>query len=160
MEIIWKQLNEVEPYWNNPRKNEQAVAVVAGLYVALTMINPIGYGVFQFRISEIICLLPFWWPKYRFACVLGVIIANLFSPLGVIDVLTGSFIALVAYWGIARISNKIIDITLYSLLCGVLVGAELFAVFGSPFWLNFLSVSASQLVVCILGLFILRKLKL
>ena len=132
-------------------------AVVAGLYVALTMVNPIGYGVFQFRISEIICLLPFWWPEYRFACV---IIANLFSPLGVIDVLTGSFIALVAYWVIARISNKIIDITLYSLLCGSLVGAELYAVFGSPFWLNFLSVSASQLVVCILGLFILRKLKL
>lgn len=26
-------------------------AVVAGLYVALTMVNPIGYGVFQFRIS-------------------------------------------------------------------------------------------------------------
>lgn len=135
-------------------------AVVAGLYVALTMINPIGYGVFQFRISEIICLLPFWWPEYRFACILGVIIANLFSPLGVIDVLTGSFIALVAYWGIARISNKIVDITLYSFLCGALVGAELYAVFGSSFWLNFLSVSASQLVVCILGLFILRKLKL
>ena len=48
-------------------------AVVAGLYVSLTMVNPIGYGVFQFRISEIICLLPFWWPEYRFACILGVI---------------------------------------------------------------------------------------
>lgn len=135
-------------------------AAVAGLYVALTMINPIGYGVFQFRISEIICLLPFWWPEYRFACLLGAFIANLFSPLGLIDVLTGCSVLVIAYWGIARISNKIIDITLYSLLCGALVGAELYAVFGSPFWLNFLSVTASQLVVCLIGLFIIRRLKL
>lgn len=160
MEIIWKQLNEVEPYWNNPRKNEQAVAVVAGLYVALTMINPIGYGVFQFRISEIICLLPFWWPEYRFACLLGAFIANLFSPLGLIDVLTGCLVLVIAYWGIARISNKIVVIVLYSLLCGVLIGAELFAVFGSPFWINFFSVSASQFVVCLIGLYIICRLKL
>lgn len=41
MEIIWKQLNEVEPYWNNPRKNEQAVAAVAASIKEFGFQNPI-----------------------------------------------------------------------------------------------------------------------
>lgn len=41
MEIVWKLLNEVKPYWNNPRRNEQAVAAVAASIKEFGFQNPI-----------------------------------------------------------------------------------------------------------------------
>ena len=41
MEIVWKQVDEVNPYWNNPRKNEQAVAAVAASIREFGFRNPI-----------------------------------------------------------------------------------------------------------------------
>lgn len=41
MEIMWKRLNEVKPYWNNPRRNEQAVAAVSSSIKEFGFQNPI-----------------------------------------------------------------------------------------------------------------------
>ena len=41
MEIVWKQVDEVIPYWNNPRRNEQAVAAVAASIKEFGFQNPI-----------------------------------------------------------------------------------------------------------------------
>lgn len=41
MEIVWKQVDEVIPYWNNPRRNEQAVVAVAASIREFGFQNPI-----------------------------------------------------------------------------------------------------------------------
>lgn len=36
------------------------IGIFASVYVALTALNPIGYGPIQFRVSEFMLILPFW----------------------------------------------------------------------------------------------------
>lgn len=126
--------------------------VVAALYVALTLVNPLSYGVFQFRISGILSVLPFLDRKFTPALLLGVAIANLFSSLGVIDVACGLLIGVIAYYGIILIKNVYIDCILYCITAGIVVGAELYFVAQAPFIMSFFSVAASMLVVMFIGI--------
>ena len=42
-------------------------ALIAALYVVLTMIvAPIAFGPIQFRVSEVLCVLPYFLTSYRF----------------------------------------------------------------------------------------------
>ena len=64
-------------------------AVVAALYVALTTLNPLSWGVVQFRVANMLCALPFKDKRYAPAVLLGIAIANATSPFGPVDVLFG-----------------------------------------------------------------------
>ena len=64
-------------------------AVVAALYVALTTLNPLSWGVIQFRVANMLCALPFKDKRYAPAVLLGIAIANATSPFGPVDVLFG-----------------------------------------------------------------------
>jgi uncharacterized membrane protein len=129
----------------------------AAVYVALTYaLVPLSYGPIQFRISEILMLFPFWNKRFILPAIIGVAIANLFSPLGAIDIVTGVVIAVITYTTIIWIRNKVADVILYSLLCGILVGLEITYVDKTPYIINFLTVTAGQLGVCLLGLFVIR----
>ena len=55
------------------------IAIVAALYVVLTVVPPfnlISYGPYQFRIAEMFNLLGFYNRKYIIAVTLGCVIAN------------------------------------------------------------------------------------
>ncbi|MBS9337903.1 QueT transporter family protein [Fructobacillus parabroussonetiae] len=66
-------------------------AVVAALYAAVTMmIAPIGFGPVQLRLSEGLNHLAAWNKRYILALSLGVLIANLVSPMGWIDWVFGT----------------------------------------------------------------------
>ncbi len=71
-------------------------AVIAAVYAALTMINPLGYGPVQFRFSEILCILPLFFPFSVWGLFVGCIIANLLSAYGTPDVVFGSLATLIA----------------------------------------------------------------
>lgn len=72
-------------------------AVVAAIYAALTMLlAPISYGAVQFRIAEVLCILPFFFPTAVWGLFVGCILANLISAFGVIDVVFGSLATLLA----------------------------------------------------------------
>ena len=71
--------------------------VTAALYAALTIASsPIAYGAIQFRISEVLCILPFFFPFTVPGLFVGCIIANLFSPYGILDLAVGSAATLAA----------------------------------------------------------------
>ena len=73
------------------------IAIVAALYVVLTIVPPfnlISYGPYQFRIAEMFNLLGFYNRKYIIAVTLGCVIANFFS-FNMIDVVVGSLSTLV-----------------------------------------------------------------
>ena len=53
-------------------------AAIAALYVALTMIvAPIAFGPVQFRISEALCVLPYFLPSAVPGVTIGCFLANL-----------------------------------------------------------------------------------
>lgn len=73
---------------NKKRTSSAAVlvraAVVAALYVALTVTPPLSslsFGVLQVRVSEALCVLPFLFPETAAGLILGCLISNFFSPL-------------------------------------------------------------------------------
>lgn len=71
--------------------NLTLTAVVAALYAAITMmVVPIGFGPVQLRLSEGLNHLAAWNKRYILALSLGVLIANLFSPMGWIDWVFGT----------------------------------------------------------------------
>ena len=70
--------------------------VVAALYAALTIsLSFIGFGPFQFRVAEAICILPFFFPFTTWGIFIGCIIANLFSPYQ-LDIVIGPIASLLA----------------------------------------------------------------
>lgn len=60
-------------------------AMIASIYAALTLvISPIAYSEIQFRLSEIMVFLAFYNRKYIPGLIIGCIVANLFSPMGLL----------------------------------------------------------------------------
>jgi uncharacterized membrane protein len=84
-----------------------AIALSAALYVVLTIsFAPFSYKVVQFRISEILTVLPFITSLAIPGLFIGAIIANLFSPYGLIDIVFGSLASLIAAWLTSKMPNR------------------------------------------------------
>lgn len=74
-----------------------AAAVTGAAYAALTMLlAPISYGAIQCRVSEVLCILPFFIPCTAWGLFAGCAIANLLSAAGIFDVVFGSLATLLA----------------------------------------------------------------
>lgn len=70
-------------------------AVIGAAYAALTMVlAPISFGPIQMRVSEVLCVLPFFMPCATWGLFIGCMIANLISAAGVWDVVFGSLATL------------------------------------------------------------------
>ena len=132
-------------------------ALLAALYVALTLVNPIAWGALQFRVSDMLMVIPFFNRKYIYGATMGVIIANSFSPLGVIDIAVGAFSCIIPYTISKYINNKYINACIYSAVVGALVGLELKIVFSLPFIPSAISVFISTLIITFIGVFIFKK---
>lgn len=117
------------------------MALVTSLYIVVTLLlNPISYGAIQLRISEMFTLLVVFDKKYIWSITMGVVISNLYSPLGVIDAFVGggsSFFALALTFMItASIKRLIIKLIVASFIVSLTmftVAAELKWVLGFPF---------------------------
>ena len=72
-------------------------AIIGALYAVLTMVlAPISYGPLQFRVSEVLCILPYFMPYTAWGLFFGCVIANLISAAGILDVVFGSLATLIA----------------------------------------------------------------
>lgn len=132
--------------------------IICAVYILLTMLNPLSYGMLQIRISEGLALLPFYDRKYITPIVLGVAIANFFSPLGLLDVIAGLLVAAIAYSLSKYIKNIIVNAVIYACLCGLIIGAELYYVVNAPFLMTSLSIFASQIIIAIISMVILKPI--
>ena len=80
-------------------------AAVAAIYTALTFwLAPISYGPIQVRLSEAMCILPFFAPYTIWGLFVGCLLANICNPGGVmlLDVIFGSLATLLAAWLTSR----------------------------------------------------------
>ncbi|MGN1001359.1 MAG: QueT transporter family protein [Oscillospiraceae bacterium] len=81
--------------------------LIAAVYAALTMaLAPISYGAIQFRISECLCILPFFFPCTAWGLFAGCLLANLISQFGIADIVFGSLATLLAGLCTAAIGRK------------------------------------------------------
>jgi len=71
--------------------------LIAALYIALTIASyPLAYEAVQFRISEALTILPFFFPFAVPGIVVGVFISNLIGPFGLVDAIVGGSASLIA----------------------------------------------------------------
>lgn len=141
-------------------KDLTVAGVVVALYLALTTVNPLGYGPIQFRISEIILMLPFWDKKYRVASLVAVGVANMFSPMGIIDVAVGLVIGVIAYYPMMSVLKSKWQLAIgYSVICGIIVGAALAWMYSMPYVAAATSVFVSQIIITFIGIAVLNKLQ-
>lgn len=119
----------------NTRKLALA-AIVGAAYAALTIgLQPISYGAVQFRVSEVLCILPYFVPCTAWGLFVGCAIANIFGG-GVLDIVFGSLATLAAALLTARLGRKEHTLLNSILAClmpvifnAVIVGAVLTALF-------------------------------
>ncbi len=72
-------------------------AIIAAIYAVLTIaLAPISYGEIQVRVSEALTVLPFFTTAAIPGLFIGCLIANLFSPVGIFDIVFGSLASLIS----------------------------------------------------------------
>ncbi len=136
------------------------LALFSALYVVLTIISyPFSYNLIQFRLAEILMLLCFYNKKYTVACVVGCMIANLFS-FNIIDCLIGSLATLLSGILMAKIKNRILASFIPVVLNAIIVGLELYIYMKVPLIYSILSVAIGEfIVIVVLGNFIFYLLE-
>ncbi len=85
--------------------------VIAALYVvASLLLFPFTFGIFQFRLSEALTILPLFFAESVPALFVGCLITNIFSSAGAPDIVIGSLATLIAalctYFAGKAIKNK------------------------------------------------------
>lgn len=147
-------------------------AVIAALYVALTYISSamgLAYNSVQFRLSEILTVLPVFTPAAIPGLTLGCFLANISSPFGIIDILCGTlatFLASVVTYAVRNVTLKGMPVlaTIPPVLFNaVIIGLEIWYLEGKTaeiFFISALQVGAGQAVMCIVaGLAFIRAVK-
>ncbi len=75
-------------------------AAIAAIYTVLTMIfAPISFGPVQFRISEALCILPFFTPAAIPGLFIGCLLSNFLCGAAALDVIFGSLATLIGAVG-------------------------------------------------------------
>lgn len=138
-------------------------AVIAALYVALTYVsNAMGlaYNSVQFRLSEILTVLPVFTPAAIPGLTLGCLISNISSPFGIVDMVCGtlaSFLAAMSSYALRKVTFKGVPMlsTLPPVLFNALIiGLEIWYLEGKStqiFFISALQVAAGQAVMCIIA---------
>ena len=122
------------------------VAVIAAVYAALTLaLAPISYGPVQFRLSEVLCILPYFFPSTIWGLFVGCALSNLFGGYGVLDIVFGSLATLLAGYCTSKIRFRPLALLPVVVINAVVVGAVI-ALSSTPhaFWEGF-SVNAVQI---------------
>lgn len=148
-----------------PIRRIAVAAVVGAAYAALTMLlQPISYGEIQMRVSEVLCILPYFFPSTAWGLFVGCILANLISVAGPLDVVFGSLATLIAALGAVAMGrwggrgSRLLTCLMPVVSNGVIVGAVLAATLAAdqaflPSWgIIGLEVAAGEaLVLFVLG---------
>lgn len=139
--------------------------LIAALYVALTFTVPwLSFGMMQLRLSEVLTVLPLFYPPSVVGLSVGCVVSNLIgfltgaNPIGLIDAPVGGMATLLAALCTCYIGQKIqhrhgrllLGLLPPVLFNAIIVGAELTVLFLDLFWVNFFWVFAGQFLVCYL----------
>lgn len=151
-----------------------AAAIVGAAYAVLTMaLAPISYGAIQLRVSEVLCILPYFMPCTAWGLFIGCAAANLLTG-NIFDIIFGSLATLAAALLTAAIGKRkhtlansalacLMPVVFNALVVGAVItaayeGINLFQHFG-VFALNAAYVGLGEAIVLyVLGLPLMRYL--
>lgn len=126
--------------------------IVAALYVLMCVLfAPISYAAIQMRTAEILKILPFYNKKYTPALIIGNIVANIFSPLGPIDMLFGLLLTVLCSYHFSRVKTKTSIPFVGAAIVGILIGFELHLVFGVGYLSSMATVAIGEFLVLLAG---------
>ncbi|MCL6473039.1 MAG: QueT transporter family protein [Firmicutes bacterium] len=131
-------------------------AVIAALYALVTtapVLNTLGYGSIQFRVSEALNVLAFFEPAAIPGLFVGCIIANGIgvlqgvNPLGTPDVIFGSLLTLVSAYLVWKIKRPAVALLAPVLINAFGVALELKVILGVPYLASALYVGIGEAAV-------------
>lgn len=140
---------------NNTRKIA-VIGLIAALYAAITLaLGSISYGPIQFRIAEVMTLLPLLGKEYILALTLGCFLANIIGPYGVPDIIFGTLATLVSVYLVYLTGKNMKGKKGYVLIASlwptivnaIIIGIMLNVFFELPLILSMLQVGFGQFVV-------------
>jgi uncharacterized membrane protein len=128
--------------------------VVAALYFAITItpgISAISYGPLQVRIAEALTILPFVYPGAIAGLFAGCLLANIFGPVGVADIVFGSLLTLIAAWltYLLRRTDRPLLAPIPPIIInsfGVPIYLHIF--FDQPYWIVALYILIGETIAC------------
>ncbi|QIK69032.1 QueT transporter family protein [Erysipelothrix sp. HDW6C] len=137
-------------------------ALLAAVYVAVSLaLQPLSFGPIQVRLAECTLLLLLVNKKHMVGIILGCFITNLFSPLGMADVVFGTLATAITCYAMVVTKNDVLKLLWPAIINGLIVGAELTFIFQDlPFFFNAFYVFAGEIAaVFIPGMILKDKLK-
>ncbi|MGL5915620.1 MAG: QueT transporter family protein, partial [Culicoidibacterales bacterium] len=143
--------------------------IIAALYVVLTVtVAPLAYGPLQFRVSELLVPLIMFDFGFTWPLLIGTAMANLFSPLGMVDVVFGtlgtavgilSFMLAKKYIPTTKFWQEALQFVIAFGVIGMFVIAvELNIVYEIPTLIAWIEVMIGQIVVLIIGVGVVKKI--
>ncbi|MBL3716633.1 QueT transporter family protein [Lactococcus muris] len=150
------------------------IAIVAALYVVLTMtppLNAISYGPVQFRISEMLNFTAFFNKKYILAVTIGCMISN-FLSFTWIDVLVGGLSTLVfltlgvllferymkQYFFRGQLNKAFLYFAIFFSLSMFTIALELYFLFNLPFFWTWFTLALGEFMSLFIGAILMDKL--
>ena len=140
----------------NKTKSIATTAIVAALYATVTLtLSFISYGPVQFRLAEIMTLLPLLNKKYILGLTLGCFLSNVLGTLGIVDIIFGTIATFISVY-LVYLTGKLmkdkkgrfIIASLWpTIVNAIIIGAELKIFFGFPLILSMIQVGFGQFVV-------------
>ena len=137
----------------NRAMNLAMSAVFGALYAVLTILfAPISLLSLQIRVSEVlIAFIPiFGWPVLV-GLTIGTFLGNIVSPLGVIDMVVGTFATFVGGLGVLYIKQETVGFSFYAAIVSLIVGWELALVYTLPLALTIGQVFVGELIAAGFG---------
>ena len=136
-------------------------AAITALYVVITyFLAPVSFGPIQFRAAEALTVLPIIFPEAVPALFLGVLLANVIGGLGMVDIVGGSLVTLIAAYVTYRNRDNIFAYLSPILFNAFLISIYLHLLFDLPYWITVLQIGVSEaVVVVVLGVPLIKYLK-
>lgn len=136
--------------------------IYASAYAMLSLfLSPISFGAIQVRLSGMLLgAVPLIGLAGVFGQTVGCFVANLFSPLGLID-LVNVVPTLAMTFALWKLRNKsvLLGLGLYALVTSISIAFTLNYAFNLPLEITTVTVLAGQLISCVIGGYIVYKSK-
>ena len=141
---------------NKKTKALTTTAIVAALYATITLaLSFTAYGPIQFRLSEVMTLLPLINKRYIVGLTLGCFLANILGPYGVPDIIFGTIATFISVY-LVYLTGKymkdkkgmVLVASLWPVVVNaIIVAAQLKIFFNIPLFITMLQVGFGQFVV-------------
>lgn len=141
--------------------------IIASLYVVLCVsLGSLSYMGIQIRLSTFLEPIPFYFvhsKKYINSCKVGVIvgcmIANMASPLGIIDVVFGmveEVLLFYVFFNIAK-NSRMLQTFFYTIINAIIVPFELWLIYDIPYVYSVFTVGVPAFVLFYIGTFMMQS---